>query len=64
MICPFCSKTTKVVAVIKGLENRRFRRCCTCKKTFETREKVYIRPLDFDYLNSEYSEYVDKEKNG
>ncbi|WP_419249856.1 NrdR family transcriptional regulator [Campylobacter fetus] len=63
MICPFCaSSKTSVVATIKGLENRRFRRCNACNKTFETKEKVLIKPLDFGYLNGEYKEYIDEEK--
>ncbi|AIR80154.1 TPA: hypothetical protein RPW15_001864 [Campylobacter fetus subsp. venerealis] len=64
MICPFCSNVkTSVVATIKGLENRRFRRCNKCNKTFETSEKVLIKPLDFDYLNNEYKEFVEEEKD-
>lgn len=62
MICPFCGKTTKVVATIKGLENRRFRRCSACNKTFETKEKVLIKPLDFKYLNGEYKEFIYEQK--
>lgn len=62
MICPFCGKTTKVVATIKGLENRCFRRCSACNKTFETKEKVLIKPFDFKYLNGEYKEFVDEQK--
>ncbi|RAZ58762.1 hypothetical protein [Campylobacter hyointestinalis] len=62
MICPFCGKTTKVVATIKGLENRRFRRCNACNKTFETKEKVLIKPLDFKYLEEEYKEFIDEQK--
>ncbi|MFW5606100.1 MAG: hypothetical protein ACOCMY_00060 [Campylobacter hyointestinalis] len=64
MICPFCGKTTKVVATIKGLENRRFRRCNACNKTFETKEKVLIKPLDFKYLEEEYKEFIDEQKEG
>ncbi len=64
MICPFCSNVkTSVVATIKGLENRHFRRCNKCNKTFETSEKVLIKPLDFDYLNNEYKEFVEEEKD-
>ncbi|HDX6330667.1 hypothetical protein [Campylobacter fetus] len=62
MMCPFCGKTTKVVATIKGLENRRFRRCNACNKTFETKEKVLIKPLDFKYLEDEYKEFIDVQK--
>lgn len=62
MMCPFCGKTTKVVATIKGLENRRFRRCSACNKTFETKEKVLIKPFDFKYLEEEYKEFIDEQK--
>ncbi|WP_162165594.1 hypothetical protein [Campylobacter fetus] len=63
MICPFCGNIkTSVVATIKGLKNRRFRRCNKCNKTFETSEKVLIKPLEFEYLNTEYKEFIEEKK--
>ncbi|WP_035171400.1 hypothetical protein, partial [Campylobacter fetus] len=56
MICPFCANDkTRVVATIKGLENRRFRYCFKCKKTFETNETVLIKERDWQELK-EYKE--------
>lgn len=61
MICPFCaSGKTSVIATIKGLENRRFRRCNACHKTFETNERVLAKHLEANYLASEYKEYIDE----
>ncbi|MCR8679245.1 MULTISPECIES: NrdR family transcriptional regulator [Campylobacter] len=61
MICPFCaSGKTSVIATIKGLENRRFRRCNACHKTFETNERVLAKHLEARYLVSEFKEYIDE----
>lgn len=61
MICPFCaSNKTRVVATIKGLENRRFRRCNRCKTNFETNEKVVARYIESQYLITEFKEYIDE----
>ncbi|AIR80386.1 TPA: hypothetical protein RPW15_001915 [Campylobacter fetus subsp. venerealis] len=58
MICPFCANDkTRVVATIKGLENRRFRYCFKCKKTFETNETVLIKERDWQELK-EYKEEI------
>lgn len=61
MICPFCScDKTHVIATIKGLENRRFRRCNRCKTNFETNEKVVARYLESQYLITEFKEHIDE----
>ncbi|WP_086240497.1 hypothetical protein [Campylobacter devanensis] len=61
MICPFCCcDKTRVIATIKGLENRRFRRCDACNKTFETNERVLAKHLESRYLMSEFKEYIDE----
>ncbi|WP_096024361.1 hypothetical protein [Campylobacter lanienae] len=61
MICPFCaSSKTRVIATIKGLENRRFRRCDACHETFETNERVLAKRLESRYLMSEFKEYIDE----
>ncbi|WP_086293109.1 hypothetical protein, partial [Campylobacter porcelli] len=51
---------TSVIATIKGLENRRFRRCNACHKTFETNERVLAKHLEARYLVSEFKEYIDE----
>ena len=61
MICPFCANNqTNVIATIKGLENRRFRRCNACNKTFETNERILAKYLEAKYLVSEFKEYIDE----
>lgn len=61
MICPFCCcDKTRVIATIKGLENRRFRRCNRCKTNFETNEKVVARYIESQYLITEFKEYIDE----
>ncbi|ARR00302.1 hypothetical protein [Campylobacter porcelli] len=61
MICPFCANgKTSVIATIKGLENRRFRRCNACHRTFETNERVLAKHLEAKYLVSEFKEYIDE----
>lgn len=61
MICPFCaSNKTSVIATIKGLENRRFRRCNACNKTFETNERILAKYLEAKYLITEFKEYIDE----
>lgn len=61
MICPFCANNqTSVIATIKGLENRRFRRCNACNKTFETNERILAKYLEAKYLISEFKEHIDE----
>lgn len=61
MICPFCCcDKTRVIATIKGLENRRFRRCNACNKTFETSERILAKYLEAKYLITEFKEYIDE----
>lgn len=61
MICPFCCcDKTRVIATIKGLENRRFRKCSSCSAAFETNERVVARYLESKYLITEFKEYIDE----
>lgn len=61
MICPFCANNqTSVIATIKGLENRRFRRCNACNKTFETSERILAKYLEAKYLITEFKEHIDE----
>ncbi len=61
MICPFCANNqTSVIATIKGLENRRFRLCNACNKTFETSERILAKYLEAKYLITEFKEYIDE----
>ncbi|MEE3705420.1 hypothetical protein V2I29_07510 [Campylobacter sp. CX2-8023-23] len=61
MICLFCaSGKTSVIATIKELENRRFRRCNACHRTFKTNERVLAKHLEAKYLVSEFKEYIDE----
>lgn len=61
MMCPFCCcDKTRVIATIKGLENRRFRKCSSCSAAFETNERVVARYLESKYLITEFKEYIDE----
>lgn len=53
MICPYCGgEKTRVTTTIKSFENRRFRVCLSCKKSFSTIEHVFYD----DYLKDYFKE--------
>ncbi|AQW80777.1 hypothetical protein [Campylobacter pinnipediorum] len=43
MFCPYCgNEKTRVVTTIKSLQNKRYRICNKCNKSFPTIEAVYF----------------------
>ena len=40
MMCPKCAGTTRVIGTVKGITNRRFRRCVDCGYTFQSIEAI------------------------